>query len=221
MSKLSETRYDEIPQVVAKIREETAALRWIADEGARPRPVSVLRAPDNNLRASFLVASVATPDHGTELSQLLTDLQGRNGGPKEFDGPPTGGPPTSTPEHGSSLTPFSPSVSRLSRARFTRPGTRKPSEKSGRTHGGHQKRLRQDWPCRRAKRTLKRAIYNATRRKDITRVCVLLDSLPVHTRLIRGIQHRNCGGCSSPPTPVPCINSSRRTNFQTTGRNLS
>ena len=106
LSKLSETRYEDILRAVDSLREETKALRQAVGLGsAGEASGGVLRAPGIPQRAPSLMRSPTSQVPDGDLASALNDIKVRLDGLDRFVRPPSGGPLTSLPEQGPSSIP--------------------------------------------------------------------------------------------------------------------
>ena len=107
LSKLSETRYDDILRAVDSLRKEAKALRQTVGLGSAGEVSGgVLRAPGIPQRAPSLMRSPKSQVHDGDLAPALNDIKVRLDGLDRFGRPPSGGPPASLPEQGSSSIPL-------------------------------------------------------------------------------------------------------------------
>ena len=107
LSKLSETRYDDILRAVDSLREENKALRQTIGLGSAGEVSGgVLRAPGIHQRAPSLMRSPTSQVPDCDFASALNDIKVRLDGMDRFGRPPSGGLPTSLPEEGPSSIPL-------------------------------------------------------------------------------------------------------------------
>ena len=106
LSKLSETRHDDILRAVDSLREETKALRQTVCLGSAGEVSGgVLRAPGIPQRAPSLMRSPISQDSDSDLASALNDIKVRLDGFDRLGRPPSGGPPTFLHKQGPSSIP--------------------------------------------------------------------------------------------------------------------